>query len=141
MRSLSLGLLAGVIACGCASVSLTPEGRQVSVFTAPSDVPVERRSMPDGCNKLAVVIPENWMSESELEGQAHPFSKQQNATAGGGGNALLALKRMVRPRLDFECPNAVPIRDCPGDSGAWFAMKFESYVCSADALHTLNKSK
>lgn len=76
-----------------------------------------------------------------MEGQAHPFAKQQSASAAEGGNVLLVLKKMVRPRLDFECPNAVPIGDCPGSSGAWFDVVMESYTCTPDAILVLNTAK
>jgi hypothetical protein len=137
MRRPSLWLFALVVS-GCAT--LTPDGARVSVYTARLDGPAANHDMPDGCRKLSE-SPKYWMSEQEMEGQAHPFAKQQNATAASGGNAVLALKKMVRPRLDFECPNAVPIRDCPGSSGAWFDVTFESYTCTAEALRTLDTPK
>ena len=96
--------------------------------------------MPDGCRKVAVVISPNRMSELDMD-QDDPFRKQRNAAAAGGGNALLVLKRVVSPRRDLECPNAVPIRDCAPSSGAWSTVEFESYACSADALRTLNTRK
>jgi hypothetical protein len=122
---------------GSACVSLTPEASTIAIFNAPLDGPATRRAMPEGCQRLTV-SPKYWMSEQEMEGQAHPFAKQQNAAASGGGNVLLVLKQMVRPRLDFECPNAVPIRDCPGSSGAWFDVVIESYTCTPDAIRALN---
>jgi hypothetical protein len=138
MRGVVRGLLVTVIASGCASIPMTPEGRGVSVFTAPLDGPAAGRAMPDGCRKLAIVIPKNWMSEQEMEGQSDPFRKQRHATGAGGGNAVLVLKRLTAARSDFECPNAVPIRDCAPSSGAWYDVEFESYECTADALRTLN---
>lgn len=140
MRSISLGLLGAVVACGCVSVALTPEGGRVSVYTASLDGPAAGRAMPDGCGKVAVVISQNRMSELDMD-QDDPFRKQRNGAAAGGGNVLLVLKPVVSPRIDFECPNAVPIRDCAPSSGAWYTVEFESYACSAEALRTLNIRK
>ena len=77
------------------------------------------------------------MSEMEIEGQADPFRKQRNVTGAAGGNALLALKRVVGARRDPECPGASRITDCAPSSGAWFAVTFESYTCTPDALRML----
>jgi len=96
--------------------------------------------MPDGCRRLSR-YPKAWISESDLEGQSHPFAREQNAAAAEGGNVLVVLKKMVSPRTDPDCPNALPIRDCPGRSGARFDVVAESYVCTPDAIRTLNAAK
>jgi hypothetical protein len=81
------------------------------------------------------------MTESEIEGQAHPFAKQQNASAADGGNALLVLKSLMRSRRDPDCPASSPIRDCAGSSGAWYHVVFETYMCTPEAIHTLDTPK
>jgi hypothetical protein len=96
--------------------------------------------MPDGCRRLTV-SPKDWMSESDIEGQAHPFARQQNASAVEGGNVLLVLREQIRSRHDPECPSASSIRDCPGSSGAWYNVVFESYMCTPEAIRTLNTPK
>jgi hypothetical protein len=136
MRRTSLAVLA-CISLGC--VTLTPAGKQVGVYFAPLAGPASLREMPADCRRLSVTPNgKNWMSESEIEGQGHPFFRQQNASAVEGGNVLLVLKEVARPRLNPECPNQLPIRDCPGYSGAWFNVVFESYTCTPDAIRTLN---
>ena len=137
MRRQSLLLLV-LVAFGC--VTLTPDGKRVSVYTAPHDAPPAGREMPDGCRKLGV-LPEEWMSELEMDGQAEPFLKQRNAAAAAGANTLLALKKLTGARRDPECPGAVPIRDCAPNSGAWYMVEFETYQCTPDALKTLNTPK
>jgi hypothetical protein len=124
---------------GC--VTLTPAGAGVSVYAPPgSNAAPARRDMPDGCRKLSA-LPDDRMTESEMEGQSDPFRKQRNAAGDAGGNVLLVLKRMVSPRRDFECPGSSPIRDCPAVSGATFAVSFESYTCTPDALKALGTPK
>lgn len=131
-------MLLAVMAASC--VTLTPEGQKVAVFTAPVDAPPERHQMPDGCERLTT-LPRDWMSEQEIEGQTDPFTKQRNASAVAGGNAVLVLRKLARPRRDPDCPNASPIRDCPGVSGAWYNVDFEAYRCSAEALRALTAVK
>ena len=94
--------------------------------------------MPESCRKLVVVQPQEYMSEQEIDGQKSPFRRQRKAAAAGGGNTLLVLKRQTSARRDMECPNALSIRDCAPNSGAWYVVEFESYACSGDALRTLN---
>jgi hypothetical protein len=124
-----------LIASGC--VTLTPEGGRVSVYTAPLDAPPARRELPDGCQRV-VALPGDWMSEREMEGQAHPFWRQRNAAAASGANVLLVLKEPRGARTDVECPNSSPITDCLGTSGAWFAVTFEGYMCTPQAIQILN---
>jgi len=81
------------------------------------------------------------MTESEIEGQAHPFARQQNASAVDGGNVLLVLKELMRGRRDPECPVSSPIRDCAGSSGAWYHVVFETYTCTPEAIRTLDTPK
>lgn len=137
MRRSALWLFA-LLVSGC--VTLTPAGGRISIYYAPLDGPPARRAMPDGCQRLTV-SPKGWMSERDIEGQAHPFASQQNASAVEGGNVLLVLKKQVRSRRDPECPSASPIRDCPGSSGAWYDVVFESYTCTPEAIRTLNTPK
>src|SRR5262245_34649719 len=137
MRRTALVLLAWV-ASSC--VTLTPEGTRVSVYTAPLDGLPVQREMPDGCRRL-MTLPKDWMSELELAAKDNPFAKQQNATAAAGANVLLVLKQLGRPRRDVECPNALPILDCPGSSGAWYNVAFEGYACTPEAIRTLNTPK
>ena len=65
--------------------------------------------------------------------------RQRNDVGGSGGNILLVLKQQTSPRTNPECPKGVPIGDCPGLSGAWYRVVFESYDCTPDALRALGK--
>ena len=105
MRS-SAWLLLVFATCGC--VTLTPEGARVAVYTAKFEVPPARRQMPDGCLRLGV-LPEDRMSEMEMEGLSDPFRKQRNAAGSAGGNVLLMLKRAAGARRDPECPGAARV--------------------------------
>lgn len=96
--------------------------------------------MPDDCQRQSVSA-KDWMTEAEIEGQAHPFAKQQNASAAGGGNVLLVLKQEMRSRRDPDCPASSPIRDCAGSSGAWYHVVFETYMCTPEAIRTLDTPK
>jgi hypothetical protein len=137
MRRSALFLFA-LLASSC--VTLTPAGARVSIYTAPVDGPPANRAMPDDCRRLSV-SPKEWMTESDIEGQAHPFARQQNASAVEGGNVLLVLKEQIRSRQDPECPASAPIRDCAGSSGRWYNVVFESYTCTPEAILTLNTPK
>jgi hypothetical protein len=81
------------------------------------------------------------MTESEIAGQAHPFASQQNASAVNGGNVLVVLKGLMRSRRDPDCPASSPIRDCPGSSGEWYHVVFETYMCTPEAIRTLDTPK
>jgi len=137
MRRLALCLLALVVS-GC--VTLTPEGARVAIYSAPLDGPPARRQMPDGCQRLAV-SPKNWLSEFDMDGQKQPFAKQQNAAAVQGGNVLLVLKEQIRDRHFVDCSITGSINDCPGASGAWFDVVFETYTCTPEAIRVLNTPK
>ena len=137
MRRSALFLFA-LLASGC--MTLTPAGARVSIYNAPLDGPPALRAMPDGCQRLNVVSKDK-MTEAAIEGQATPFAKQQNASAAAGGNVLLVLKEQIRPRRDPDCPASSSIRDCLGSSGAWYNVVFESYMCTPEAIQTLNTPK
>jgi len=134
----SVPFLFALLASSC--VTLTPAGARVSIYNAPLDGPPALRAMPDGCQRLNVVSKDK-MTESAIEGQATPFAKQQNASAAAGGNVLLVLKQQIRPRRDPDCPASSSIRDCLGSSGAWYNIVFESYMCTPEAIQTLNTPK
>lgn len=123
-----------LLTCGC--LTLTPEGARVQVYQASLDGPPEKRDMPAGCQKLST-LGEDRFSESMIEGQADPYRRQRNTTGGSGGNILLVLMQQTSPRTNPECPKGVPIGDCPGISGAWYKVVFESYDCTPDALKAL----
>ena len=74
-------LLAALIACGCAT--LTPAGAAVSVYRAPLDAPLARRSMPEGCRLLTTNKPVS-RSELDLNGQNDPFQLERNTTGAAG---------------------------------------------------------
>jgi hypothetical protein len=48
------------------------------------------------------------------------------------------MSKVIMPRRNVDCPTALRITDCPGSSGAWLQVVFESYACTADALKTLS---
>jgi hypothetical protein len=121
-------------------MTLTPAGARVSIYNAPLDGPPALREMPDGCQRLSVSA-KDWITEAAIEGQATPFAKQQNASAAAGGNVLLVLKKDIRGRRDPDCPASAKIRDCAGSSGAWYNVVFESYMCTPEAIETLNTPK
>jgi hypothetical protein len=121
-------------------MTLTPAGARVSIYKAPLDGPPALREMPDGCQRLSVESKDK-MTEAAIEGQATPFAKQQNASAAAGGNVLLVLKKEIRGRRDPDCPASSSIRDCAGSSGAWYSLVFESYMCTPEAIQTLNTPK
>ena len=127
-----------LLTCGC--LTLTPEGARVKVYQAPFDGPPAKREMPDGCRKVAA-LGEDRFSESMIEGQADPYRRQRNDVGGSGGNILLVLKQQTSPRTSPECPKGVPIGDCPGLSGAWYRVVFESYDCTPDGLRALPPQK
>jgi len=139
MRRLALLLLIAASAC----VTLTPEGKLVSVAYASLDTVPALRQLPDQCNRVTVALKDERMSEQEIEGQADPFRRQRNDAGAAGSNLLLVLKQMERGRRGFECPPTSKITDCGGNSGAWFHVEFETYTCSADALKEIaaNKNK
>jgi hypothetical protein len=131
----SFAIAAVVCACGC--VTLTTAGSNVRVFRAPLEAPLDRRAMPADCRLVAATQPIP-MTELEIEGQKNPFARERNAAGANGGNALLVLSKEVIGRRNFDCPSASPITDCPGDSGAWFRIAFETYACTPEALLQLS---
>jgi hypothetical protein len=137
MRRSALLLL--IAACGC--VTLTPQGKLVTVASASLEQPPALRMMPDGCTQVTLALKDEWMSEQEIEGQADPFRRQRNAAGGSGANVLLVLKRMSRGRRGIDCPNGSSITDCAPYSGAWFSIEFESYQCSTEALRAIAAAK
>ena len=134
----SLVFLFALLASSC--MTLTPAGARVSIYNAPLDGPPALRAMPDDCRKLSESAKE-WMTEADIAGQAGPFTKQLNASAAAGGNVLLVLKEQIRSRRDPDCPASSSIRDCAGSSGAWYNVVFESYMCTPEAIQTLNTPK
>ena len=72
-----------------------------------------------------------------MEGQRDPYKAERASAAAAGANALLVLSKVIAPR-NFDCPRALRITDCPGATGAWLQVVFESYACTADALKTLS---
>jgi hypothetical protein len=139
MRRLALLLL--IATSGC--ITLTSQGKLVSVASASLDTVPALRLLPDGCSRVTVALKDERMSEQEIEGQADPFRRQRNDVGAAGGNLLLVLKQMERGQRGFECPPTSKITDCGGMSGAWFRIEFQTYTCSADALKEIaaNKNK
>jgi hypothetical protein len=124
-----------MVVTGC--VSLSPEGARVFVYRAPLDVSGEDHAMPGGCERLSAT-PQTVMTEEEMEGTDDPYRVERNEAGAAGANALLVLSQQVIPRRDTECSTASPITDCPGSSGAWFHVEFESYSCTPDAMQALD---
>ena len=133
-----LVFLFALLASSC--MTLTPAGARVSIYNAPLNGPADLRAMPNECRKLSESAQE-WMTEADIAGQAGPFTKQLNASAAAGGNVLLVLKEQIRSRRDPDCPASSAIRDCAGSSGAWYNVVFESYMCTPEAIQTLNTPK
>ena len=72
-----------------------------------------------------------------MVGSNQPFRTQREEAASSGANALVVRTHQIYSRRNFDCPAASPITDCPGTSGAWFDVVFESYACPTDALQDL----
>ena len=128
-------LLVGV-ATACAP-ALTSQGRGVAVYVAKSGGAPRDSQMPEGC-QLLVAKPPVIMTEAEIAVQRDPYRVARNAAGAAGANALLVRSRMREPRRSFTCPSSAKITDCPGNSGAWFDVVFESYACTPEALRVLN---
>ena len=133
-----VALLLVFLATGCAT--LTPDGARVVVYQAPLDAPPAKREMPAGCRLLNTTPPVS-LTELDIYGQDDPYRLQRNQSAASGANALLVLMQQISTRRDFECPAGSRITDCPGTSGGWFRVVFESYACTPDALQTLAKPR
>jgi hypothetical protein len=114
-------LVLGVLAISCAP-TLTSQGAAVSVFLVKMDDAKSPGAMPEGCRLLATRPPVS-MTEADIAVQKDPYRLGRNEAGAAGGNALL-----VRS----------PVTDCPGYSGAWYSLVYESYVCTPDALKQLN---
>src|SRR5262249_20256917 len=133
LRAMSIVSVIG--ACGCAT-ALTPQGAHVGVYQASSSSAPAESQMPDGCRLVATKPPVS-MAEVEMTGKKDPFRTQRNEAGAAGANALLVRSRVTMPRRSFECPSAMPITDCPGSSGAWFDVVFETYSCTPESLEEL----
>jgi hypothetical protein len=124
----------------CSCTTLTPNGSKVAVYVAPATESGTANTMPDGCRLLG----DPWtlrITELEIESQKDPYMVQRNRTGEAGGNALLVRRTIEIPRRTLECPGSSRITDCPPQSGAWYRLGFESYQCTADALHALPAPK
>lgn len=132
MRLRGLWLVA--LTCGCATFS--PLAAQVSVYQQPLDESSTVGRVPARC-RLVAAKPAITMTELEMVGQNQPYRRQREEAASSGANALVVRSRQIYSRRDFNCPAASPITDCPGSSGAWFDVVFESYACAPEALQEL----
>jgi hypothetical protein len=112
----------------------------VYVYKASLDTAPANSRMPEGCRLLAEKPPVD-MTELEIEGQKDPYRVLRNEAGAAGANALLVRSRVIIPRRNFECPSASRITDCPGSSGAWFRVVFETYACTPEALRDLDARK
>ena len=92
--------------------------------------------MPRGC-RLLLAHPPVEMSELRMTGSTDPFHDERIRAAQAGGNVLLVRSRMIVPRMDYNCPAASPITDCPPSEGSWSRVVFEDYACSAEAIKEL----
>jgi hypothetical protein len=129
-RLLRLGAIALTLSCA----SSTPDRGGVRVYQAPlSDAPA---GMPRGC-RLLIAHPPVDMSELLMTGSTDPFRAQRVRAEQAGGNVLLVRSRMIVPRMDYNCPAASPITDCPPSEGSWHLVVFEDYACSAEAMKEL----
>ena len=128
--------LAGIVTLSSCATPLTTAGAHVFVVRSPLDHASPEQRMPE-C-KLLATTPTLSRTEFDLEGQHDPFRAERNEAGAAGGNILVVRSRMVVSRRDFDCPASSPITDCPGTSGAWYDVVFESYMCPdevAQALH------
>ena len=124
----------GAIALTLSCASSTPDRGGVRVYQAPlSDAPA---GMPRGC-RLLIAHPPVDMSELLMTGSRDPFRAQRVRAEQAGGNVLLVRSRMIVPRMDYNCPAASPITDCPPSEGSWHLVVFEDYACSAEAMKEL----
>jgi hypothetical protein len=125
-----------VLAVRCAP-ALSSQGAGVSVFLVKMDDPKRPDAMPEGCHLLAT-RPAVSMTEADIAVQKDPYRLGRNDAGAAGANALLVRSRVTVPRRTANCPVASPITDCPGNSGAWYSLVYESYACTPDALKQLN---
>ena len=129
-------LLLAFVAC---TPTLSKQGETVSVFEVPQTAAAGSK-MPDGCKLVATKAPVK-LTEMEMYGVKDPYRLMRNEAGAAGANALVVRPHMIIARRDMDCPAKAPITDCPGQSGAWYEVAFESYSCSADALQTLAPAK
>jgi hypothetical protein len=129
-------LVLAAIVLGCAP-ALTSQGRGVAVYVAKSGGAAKDNQMPEGC-RLVAEKPPVIMTEAEIAVQRDPYRVARNEAGAAGANALLVRSRMREPRRSFNCPSSAKITDCPGNSGAWFDVVFESYACTPEALRVLS---
>lgn len=92
--------------------------------------------MPRGC-RLVLAHPPVDMSELRMTGSKDPFHAERVRAGQAGGNVLLVRSRMIVPRMDYNCPAASPITDCPPSDGSWSRVVFEDYACSGEAMKEL----
>jgi hypothetical protein len=138
-RSLAIAvvLLAPLRIVGCATASPDPEAADVRVYRASMD---GSHMMPAGCREIRRTPPQSW-TEMDRVAPTDPYRAERAAAGSAGGNVLLVLDRMTRPRSDFDCPVAAKITDCPRTMGAWYDLVFVSYACSAPALSELQSER
>ena len=129
-------LVLATLASGCAPV-LTSQGAGVSVFLVKMDDVRRPDAMPEGCRLLATRPPVS-MTEADIAVQKDPYRLARNEAGEAGANALLVRSSVTALRRTANCPVASPITDCPGSSGAWYSLVYESYACTPDALKQLN---
>lgn len=127
-----------LLVVGCAP-TLTHDGAKVSVFEVPQTSAPDTK-MPDDC-KLVASKPTVKLTEMEMYGVKDPYRLMRNEAGAAGANALLVRSHMIMARRDADCPAKSPITDCPGKSGAWYEVTFESYTCTSDALLQLPPAK
>jgi hypothetical protein len=124
----------GAILLTLSCASSEPDRVGVRVYQAPlSDQPA---GMPRGC-RLLLQHPPVDMSELRMTGPSDPFHDERVRAARTGGNVLLVRSRMIVPRMDYNCPAASPITDCPPSEGSWHLVVFEDFACSAEAMKEL----
>ena len=120
---------------GCATTPPSPQTNGVAIYQAPLD---GQNAMPAGCREIRRTPPQPW-AELDRVAPIDPYQVERAAAAAAGGNVLLVLDRMTRPRSDFDCPAAAKITDCPRSVGAWYDLVFVSYACSPPSLGELPK--
>ena len=131
------GVLVLAVLAGRCAPALSSQGAGVSVFLVKMDDARHPGGMPEGCRLLNTRAPVA-MTEADIAVQKDPHRLARNEAGAAGANALLVRSRVTVPRLTANCPVASPITDCPGNSGAWYSLVYESYVCTPDALKQLN---
>ena len=130
------GALLLVLLSGACAPALTAQGAGVSVYLSKKESSPPDSGMPEGCRLLGAKPPVT-MTEAEIAVQHDPYRVARNEAGAAGANALLVRSSVLVPRRTFGCPVASPITDCPGNSGAWYSVVFESYQCTPDALQRL----